>query len=179
MNKGYYKIINGETVWFSGNILVTENSQVINPSEQILLANGWLIYEDEQVPSQPSLEDAINAKIDQIRSYDGSPDVNGFYVNGTEAWFDKETRSNFRGSLSDAEMLGETEVSVPINEHVVTLPIQTAKLFLAQIQRYADACTITTSRHIEQIRALTTIEDVEEFDITADYPQKLTFTIPV
>jgi len=177
MNKRYYKIINGETVWFNGNILVTENSQIINPSEQILLANGWLIYEEDITPIEPSLEDAINAKIEQIKSYDESSAVNGFYVNGNETWFDKETRSNFRGSLSDAELLGETEVSVPIGNNIFTISTTNAKLFLAQIQRYADACTIATASHIYQVSQLETIEAVEEYDITQGYPQKLTFTL--
>ena len=60
---------------------------------------------------------------------------------------------------------------------VYTIPIQNAKLFLAQIQRYADACTLTTAAHIAQVMQLNTIEAVEDFDITANYPQKLTFTI--
>lgn len=125
----------------------------------------------------PTLDELKEDKIAQIMEYDSSPSVNEFIVNGQSAWFDKETRSNFRGSLSDAELLEETTVSVPVNGIVLTLPIQQAKLFLAQIQRYADACTLVSAGHISQVQAMTTKKAVNEFDITAGYPQKLTFTI--
>lgn len=46
--KQYSKIINGETVFFS-NPLVVGEMQIINPSEEILLAAGWLEY----IPPEP------------------------------------------------------------------------------------------------------------------------------
>ena len=125
----------------------------------------------------PTLDELKEDKIAQIMEYDSSSSINEFIVNGVGAWFDKETRSNFRGSLSDAELLGETAVSVPINGAIMTLPMTNAKLFLAQIQRYADACTLVTAGHIAQVQALETKEAVNAFDITDGYPEKLTFTI--
>lgn len=124
-----------------------------------------------------TLEEAKAEKTVEIYDYDASQAVNEFIVNGSGAWFDKETRSNFRGSLSDAELLGETTVSVPINGNVVTLPIQQAKLFLAQIQRYADACTIITANKIAEVQALQTIEEVDNYNVTVGYPIKLSFTV--
>ena len=124
-----------------------------------------------------TLDEVKEAKISEIQEYDASDNVNEFFVNGVGAWFDKETRSNFRGSLSDAELLGETTVSVPINGAIMTLPVSNVKLFLAQIQRYADASTLVTAGHIAQVQALETKEAVNAFDITDGYPEKLTFTI--
>lgn len=46
--KQYYKIINEQTVFFS-NPLVVGEMQIINPSEEILLAAGWLEY----IPPEP------------------------------------------------------------------------------------------------------------------------------
>lgn len=169
MTNIYYKEIDGEIIQFTG-ILYVDGKQIIHPTHEILIENGWTLKE-------PDINDAKEQKIRDILDYDSSNNVNEFYVNGMSGWFDKETRSNFRGSLNDAELLGETQVSVPINGHVVTLPIQNAKLFLAQIQRYADACTIVTTTHIEEVEALNTIEAVEAYDITVGYPTKLTFTI--
>ena len=125
----------------------------------------------------PTLEERKAEKIGEIYAYDSSENVNAFYVNGMEAWFDKETRSNFRGSLSDAELLGETEVSVPIGGSILTLPVQTAKVLLARIQRYADQCTIVTAGHTASVNALETIQEVEEYDITQGYPEKLNFDL--
>ena len=145
------------------------------PTAAQLAEWGYVVYVEPE--HDPSLEELKAEKISQIKEYDVSSNVNEFTVNGVGAWFDKETRSNFRGSLSDAELLGETQVSVPINGVIFTLPVTQAKLFLAQIQRYADACTLTTMNHINDVQAFITKKAIREYDITTGYPTKLTFTI--
>ena len=149
----YYKKEGGDIIWFTG-ILNTADGQIINPSHETLLRHGWMVW-TETLPTR-TLEDAKTEKSMEIYNYDNSTSINEFYVNGSGAWFDKETRSNFRGSLSDAV---------------------TARILLAQIQRYADTCTIITSQHVAQVQALETIEEVDAFDITADYPEKLSFQL--
>jgi hypothetical protein len=68
--KQYYKIINGETVFFK-NPLIVGDMQIINPSEEILLAAGWLEY----IPQEPEpvdttkyepYTDEVVAKIKQL-----------------------------------------------------------------------------------------------------------------
>ena len=51
--------------------------------------------------------------------------------------------------------------------------IMEAKVILAKIQRYADACYMVTQGHRKDIEALTTAEDVEGYDYTQGYPEKL------
>lgn len=46
--KQYYKIIDGETVFFK-NPLIVGDMQIINPSEEILLLAGW----QEYIPPEP------------------------------------------------------------------------------------------------------------------------------
>jgi len=48
---------------------------------------------------------------------------------------------------------------------------------LAQIQIYADRCYIVTETHKAEVNALEAIDDVDNYDITSGYPEKLTFTI--
>jgi hypothetical protein len=48
---------------------------------------------------------------------------------------------------------------------------------LAQIQLYADQCFIVTKQHITAVEALETIEEVDAYDVSADYPQRLIFTL--
>lgn len=68
--KQYYKIIDGKTVFFK-NPLVVGEMQIINPSEEILLAAGWLEYippEPEPVDTtkyEPYTEEVV-AKIKQL-----------------------------------------------------------------------------------------------------------------
>lgn len=129
-----------------------------------------------------TLDDAKNEKIGQIQNYDSSDSVNSFNIMSNEefvtsSWLTPAERSNYRSSIDAAELIGLTELSLYIGEMPVTLPIQTAKLMLAQIQLYADQCFIVTKQHIAAVEALETIEEVDEFDYTADYPQKPVFNI--
>jgi hypothetical protein len=57
----------------------------------------------------------------------------------------------------------------------VTVPLQNAKILLAKIQRYADACFLVTQQHKIAVNSLTTIEAVENFDYKTGYPEKLKF----
>jgi hypothetical protein len=172
----YYKKEGADIIWFTG-ILNTVDGQIINPSHETLIKYGWLVWDDTPEPQKETLEDAKTEKIMEIQSYNDSTNVNEFFVNGLGVWFDKETRSNFRGSLSDALLLGETEVNLPLGGTILTLPVNTARILLAQIQRYADTCTVITSQHIAQVQELESIEDVKAFDITKDFPDKLVFQL--
>ena len=75
-----------------------------------------------------------------------------------------------------AEILGETSVTVGLAGQAVVLSIMDAKVILAKIQRYADACYMVTQGHRKAIEALTTVEDVESYDYTQGYPEKLTIS---
>ena len=68
--KKYYKIINDEMVFFK-NPLIVGDMQIINPSEEILLAAGWLEY----IPPEPEpvdttkyepYTDEVVAKVKQL-----------------------------------------------------------------------------------------------------------------
>ena len=48
---------------------------------------------------------------------------------------------------------------------------------LAAIQLYADQCFIKTKQHEAAIKALATIEDINNYDYTVGYPTKLNFTL--
>lgn len=124
-----------------------------------------------------TLEQAKQEKLAAIEQYDSSSSVNSFNVNNNSVWLDKDTRSNYKTSIDAAELLGETEISLLISNLSVTLTIQQAKVMLAQIQRYADACYLVTQSHIAGVKALTTINEVDVYDIEKGYPDKLTFTI--
>ena len=53
------------------------------------------------------------------------------------------------------------------------LPVEQARRVLAMVQRYADACYLVTERHKKAVRALQSIEEVEAYDYTTGYPEKL------
>lgn len=65
MNKimRYYKEINGKRVFFNG-ILQVGNKQIINPTEEQILANGWQEYVPAPVePYKPTYEERVEELI--------------------------------------------------------------------------------------------------------------------
>ena len=135
-----------------------------------------------ELPTTPSeLEMAKRYKIADIEAYDNSENVNGFnvsYGNDTmSVWFTPSERANYRSSIEAAELLEVENLQMYVSDIAVTIPVQQAKMMLAQIQLYADQCFIVTKQHKAAVEALENVDDVENYDITAGYPQKLTFTI--
>ena len=167
-----------------------------NNGKFVLLSAEQLAFKDEhptasikevfdmEITPTPvrTLEDAKNEMIATIEEYDDSNSVNEFIVTHdgqvvTTDWFEPNIRANYKNSVESAELVGLPTVSFYVGDMPITLPTQDAKLMLAQIQLYADACYIVTRQHIAAVEALTTIEAVDAFDYTADYPNKLSFEV--
>jgi hypothetical protein len=122
-----------------------------------------------------SLTEAIEKKLKEITDYDNSDAVNSFTYNNIPLWFSAEVRAGFKNSIESASLLGETTISIPTTAGIINLSLDTAKIMLAKIQRYADACYLVTMQHKAEVEMLTTIAEVESYDITKGYPDKLAF----
>jgi len=143
------------------------------------------VFDMELIPTpvhERTLEEAKGEMITNIGNYDESDNVNEFIVTHdgqvvTTSWFEPNIRANYKNSVESAELVGLTTVSFYVGDMPITLPTQDAKLMLAQIQLYADACYIVTKQHIAAVEALTTIAEVDAYDYTQGYPNKLSFEI--
>jgi len=125
-----------------------------------------------------TLEQAKSEKISAINAYDVSDNVNQFTLNGVLTdWFTPAQRSNYRNSIDAAKVVGIESLSLFVGGNAITITTTLAEQLLAQIQLYADACYIVTQQHIAAVNALDTIEAVDAFDITQDYPAKLNFSL--
>ena len=131
---------------------------------------------DEQV-----LEAVKQDRLAALAEYDASDAVNGFDVTiggqTMSLWIDRETRADYKSSIEAAELLGRTEVKPVFGGQEVTLDIQIAKMALAQVQIYANQCFGVTERHKATIEALSAVQDVEDYDFTAGYPPRLSFSV--
>lgn len=145
---------------------------ILNPTPEQLKAAGCVEVEEVET-FEERLRNAKEAKIREIEAYAQSDNVNILYFNNTPTWLDKETRANYKLSLDAAELLKEKEITFVVEGNVVKLPIEKARMILAKVQRYADDTFIVSSRHKLEVAKLKKIEDVESFDITADYPEPL------
>lgn len=138
------------------------------------------IYEIERCelnPQEDLLEHYKNIKIDEINTYDISENVNGFYLGEHLVWLDKETRACLMNTLNSAEIIGREEINIWFSGIYVTLHINEARNLLATLEIYATDCYNVTELHKVQVNALETIEQVINFDITADYPERLRFPL--
>lgn len=145
---------------------------ILNPTPEQLKAAGCVEVEEVET-FEERLNEAKEAKIREIEAYAQSDNVNILYFNNTPTWLDKETRANYKLSLDAAELLKEKEITFVVEGNVVKLPIEKARMILAKVQRYADDTFIVSSRHKLEVAKLKKVEDVEAFDITADYPEPL------
>lgn len=131
---------------------------------------------DEETPSAKiptDIDMAKAAKIAEIAAYSDSDAVNSLTFNGLKTWLTPNVRANYLVSLDAAELLGETDITFVVEGVQASLPIKQVRLLLAKIQRYADACFIVTERHKIAVRALQTVDEVEKYDYTTGYPEKL------
>lgn len=165
-----------------------DNKWVILSDEQVAFrdehpnASVKEVYDMEIVVPVRTLEMAKQEKLWAIEDYDRSDHVNSFTIDfgggvTQEAWITPDQRSNYKNSLDSAELLGLEEVHPVFNGQQLTLSLQVAKMALAQIQIYADRCYIVTETHKTNVQALDSVEAVDAYDHTANYPNKLTFPI--
>lgn len=122
------------------------------------------------VLSELDLYKVLKAKIEY---YDTSSNVNGFYINGTNYWLDKNTRVG----LAHLANCTEGTMSLVLGDTVLEIESSVVKDILAQIERYASQCYLQTQKHLLAIKELKTVEDLINYDYTRGYPDKLNFTI--
>lgn len=112
-------------------------------------------------------------KIAEIDAYDTSPAVNGFALNGTVVWLDKATRVGLMNSTSITKAMGQPTTTLWLGESKMEVPCDTAIQLLSALEMYALECFNVTAAHKKAVSELTSIEEVEKYDITAGYPAQL------
>lgn len=109
----------------------------------------------------------------KIEDYDTSPAVNGFALNGTVVWLDKATRVGLMNSTSITKAMGQPTTTLWLGESKMEVPCDTAIQLLSALEMYALECFNVTAAHKKAVSELTSIEEVEKYDITAGYPAQL------
>lgn len=154
---------------YQGEPMEIDGKRVYNPTDEMLVRAGYVCVEDVE----EELQRAKEVKIAEIAAYSDSDAVNSLTFNGLKTWLTPNVRANYLVSLDAAELLGETDITFVVEGMQASLPIKQVRLLLAKIQRYADACYIVTEEHKRAVRALQTVDEVEKYDYTKGYPEKL------
>ena len=150
-------------------IIKSEGKVIINPSEQIVLENGWVEY----IKPEPTLDTYKWAKIEEINNYDSSNSVNVFYMSEQPIWLDKQTRTGLMLRFQAESGMGQTTTSLWYEGEEFILPLDMAIQMLYAIEIYASKCYDNTQKHIANVDALDSIEDVKNYDYTTGYPEHL------
>ena len=132
---------------------------------------------DAVVEPVDDLEYHKRQKIHEIEVYDISENVNGFFLGDTLLWLDKETRTGLVNTLNSAAIVGREQVNIWFSGLYITLNIEEARQLLAALEIYATDCYNVTAMHKVQVNELETIEEVDNFDVTTNYPERLIFNI--
>lgn len=153
-------------------ILHVGGKQIINPTEAMVLADGWVEYVDS-VDSMPServlLERARRKKLDELYAYDSSSEVNDCIIvyQGQELhyWANKTERDALKGALRDCMAMGRTEYRLDLRGLGVSLSIPCEKLLqmLSVLEVYAIDCYNKTTDHEFAIKTLTTEVEVDAY----------------
>ena len=173
--KKYYKITDNKQVFFKGNVLYTEQGTIINPTEEQMIEAGWQVYVEPELSDADKLIAAKIEKIAQINQYDASDNVEQFTINGTPMWLGHELRQQIRTSADAYTAMGYENMTKVFNGTEFTFPITTWIQMLNALEVYAAEALNTTERHKAAIEAMTSIEDIENYDYTLNYPEKLVF----
>lgn len=171
----YYKIIDEEEVFYTGGILRTEKGIIINPSEEQILAEGWLPYIEPEPTAEEQLTIAKQEKLMQINNYDASSNVEQFFINDTPMWLGHELRQQIRTSADAYSAMGYENMTKVFNGVEFTFPIAIWIQMLNALEIYAAEALNTTERHKAAVSAINDIQDVIDYDYTTGYPEKLEF----
>lgn len=122
------------------------------------------------------LEEAKAEKIAEITAYDKSPSVNSFLLNDKQRWLDVDLRRSLSYSTNILKEDGEKTVDIWFDTECETMDIDNALYMLKTLEVYAKQTNNVTHQHKTEVMALTSIEEVEAYDITKGYPDKLVFS---
>lgn len=178
--KKYTKEVDGKVVIKTpSQIVVKKGAFVITrPTEAMLLEDGWVEYIEPPKPEPTAEELLALAKRDKKRNityYDKSVAVNSFYIGDTQMWLDKETRTGLKLRFEAEIAMGKNGTTLWADGVQYPLPLSTAVKMLYALEVYASMCYDQTQAHLAAIDAMTTVEEVENYDHTAGYPEKLRF----
>lgn len=179
--KRFTKKIDGKNVIKTlKEIVVRKDGRVTyNPTEEMVLADGWVEYVPP-TPAEPTEEELVqiakNRKLRELHEYDESKEVNDCVIvyegNELHYWADKHERGSLESAVRNSMALGRTHYRLDLRELGVSLNIPCEKLLqmLAVLEVYAIDCYNKTTDHEFAIKALATRDEIEVYDFIIGYP---------
>lgn len=185
--KTYQKEIEGKVVKKTLNeiILSCDGRMIYNPTEDMVLADGWTEYviQPKEIPMDIRIRIAKDRKVRELYIYDESSDVNDCIIvcqgNELHYWASKTERNDLKNAVRDCLSVYKYTYRLDLRDKgiSITLPCELLLQMLASLEVYAIECYNKTTDHNYAIKALETLEDVEAYDYKVGYPEKLRFEV--
>ena len=157
---------------YNGRYIEVNDRMIITPTPEILLENGYTPIDVEPSPEE-LLAAAKVEKIAEIKEYDNSDAVNSFKLNSISVWINREDRIGTRRAIELDIASGKTESEIWLNGFKLVVNSQLALKLLDAVGHYAYSAYNVTQSHIFAVKNLTSINEVEKYDYTKGYPEKL------
>lgn len=138
--------------------------------------SAYLIESNKEKYKGMTVEEAKEILIAEITAYDKSPSVNSFLLNDKQRWLDVDLRRSLSYSTNILKEDGEKTVDIWFDTECETMDIDNALCMLKTLEVYAKQTNNVTHQHKAEVMTLTSIEEVESYDITKGYPEKLVFS---
>ena len=175
----------------SGDLIIRQNEMVVKGYESTptgeegksdtVEIEEYQYFETVVPSSDTKKEECISLVKDVvlklITDHDGSVNVNSFTINGMKYWLDKETRAGLILRFNAEKSAGKTETTLWVGNNSITLAIDDAIKMLYALEVYASACYDNTASHKANVSALTTVEEVMNYDYKTGYPAMLRFNL--
>lgn len=151
---------------------------ILASGEQASLQEIQAICEGLEEEPLEYLKRALLAYLD---TYDESPAVNSFFIDGRQVSWNsddssspnKSVRMGLRQNIADKMTKGEDTITLWMGGAPITVSCKMAEALMCNLEDYAYECFNVTASHRSAITELATIEEVMRYDYRTGYPEKL------
>lgn len=175
--KRYYNSKKKEWYYEDQSITYNDNGTLFSGVPSVEQLNEWGF--EEQIDPAPTtthlLEMSKANKIAELEDYNDSDKVNTFTINGNKMWLTFDERNRLQKAVDAKEAMGKTSMTKVWNGVEFKFTLVIWKQMLAALEDYAYDCQNVTDTHKSAINAKITVNQVENYDFTTGYPEKLVF----
>ena len=161
----------------SGKWVKLSNEQVAFHNEYPSASVREVLKMELDPVHERTLEDAKFEKKEQIAQYDSSEAVNSFTIGNAVMWLNVNERQQLATQIQANEVIGRNDMTKWFNGVSYTFQIDVWKQMLTALEIYAGDALNVTEAHKAAVDALQTIEEVDNYDFTTGYPEKLSFNV--
>lgn len=137
----------------------------------------------DHVPTEEDKEDlyqnylAITKSVykNSASNYFSSNTVKRFVIGDNIGWFDDNKRSSIKNSVTAEKEEGRTTSNIYVNDVKYELSCDTALNMINKLELYSKDSLVVLENHKLTIDSFTSIQDVENYNFTVNYPEVLSF----